>query len=46
MLTIGSTSRQADYVSGSGTSALVFRYTVQSGDLDTDGIVASLSANG
>ena len=46
-LTIGSTSRQADYVSGSGTSALVFRYTVQSGDLDTDGIVVgSLSANG
>ena len=47
VLTIGSTSRQADYVSGSGTSALVFRYTVQSGDLDTDGIVvSSLSANG
>lgn len=28
----------AAYVSGSGTSALVFRYTVASGHLDTDGI--------
>ncbi|MEX1033829.1 MAG: DUF4347 domain-containing protein [Cellvibrionaceae bacterium] len=46
-LTIGAATRQAFYLSGSGTSALVFRYTVQSGDLDTDGIaVGSLSANG
>ncbi len=45
-LTIGSTTQQAIYQSGSGTSSLVFRYTVQSGDQDTDGIaVGTLSAN-
>ncbi|MGG6230905.1 T9SS type A sorting domain-containing protein [Tenacibaculum sp. SDUM215027] len=44
---IGATTRQAAYQSGSGTSALFFRYTVQSGDLDTDGItVGTLAANG
>jgi hypothetical protein len=44
VLTIGSTTRYATYLSGSGTSTLVFRYTVQSGDLDSDGIaVASTS---
>jgi hypothetical protein len=37
-LTVGSTTRQAVYVSGSGTSALVFRYTTQTGDNDSDGI--------
>lgn len=37
-LTIGSSSRTADYFSGSGTSSLTFRYTVQNGDLDTNGI--------
>jgi|GEM_PF-3656908 len=38
----------AEYVSGSGTGKLIFRYTVQSSDLDTDGIkIGSLdSANG
>lgn len=46
-ITIGATTRQAAYLSGSGTSALVFRYTVQSGDSDTDGIaVGTLAANG
>ncbi|UQD56219.1 MBG domain-containing protein [Flavobacterium sp. K5-23] len=46
-LTIGSTTRQAVYVSGSGTSSLSFRYTVQAGDLDTDGIaIGTLAANG
>ena len=46
-ITIGATTRQAVYQSGSGTSALVFRYTVQSGDSDTDGIaVGTLAANG
>src|SRR5439155_18272977 len=42
-LTLGSSSRTATYLSGSGTSALVFRYIVQSGpsgDNDTDGIAA------
>ena len=46
-VTIGSTVRQAVYSSGSGSTALVFRYTVQSGDLDTDGItIGTLAANG
>ena len=46
-ITIGATTRQAQYVSGSGTSALLFRYTLQAGDNDTDGIaIGSLSANG
>lgn len=35
---IGSNTVQADYVSGSGTNALVFTYTVQPGDMDMDGI--------
>ncbi|QSS98138.1 T9SS type A sorting domain-containing protein [Psychroflexus sp. ALD_RP9] len=46
-LTIGSTTRQAVYQSGSGTQDIVFRYAVQNGDIDVDGItVNSLSANG
>lgn len=46
-LDIGGRSVQADYVSGSGTSALVFRYTVQAGDTDSDGItISALSSNG
>ncbi|HTH79831.1 MAG TPA: DUF4347 domain-containing protein [Ramlibacter sp.] len=46
-LTIGSTTDYATYISGSGTSSLVFRYTVQAGDNDSDGItVDSLGANG
>ncbi len=45
-VTIGSTVRQATYVSGSGSDALLFRYTVQAGDLDIDGIsVGALSTN-
>lgn len=38
----------ASYVSGSGTSALVFRYTVASGNLDTDGVVlaGAITSNG
>src|SRR5206468_5978155 len=47
-LTIGATARNASYLSGSGTSALLFRYTTVSGDTDSDGIaVASpISLNG
>ncbi|WP_232279989.1 Ig-like domain-containing protein [Shewanella denitrificans] len=46
-LTIGSTTRQAAYLSGSGTSSLMYRYTVQNGDLDSDGIaIGTLSSNG
>ena len=43
-LTIGSTVRQANYQSGSTTTQLVFQYTVQADDVDTDG--ASINANG
>ena len=46
-LTVGATTRQATYLSGSGSSALLFRYTVQSGDNDSDGVsVGALSLNG
>jgi hypothetical protein len=46
-ITIGSTTRQAVFQSGSGTQDLAFRYTVQDGDADGDGIaVGTLSANG
>jgi hypothetical protein len=46
-LTIGAAVRNAQYLSGSGTGALVFRYTVQAGDLDANGIsVGALSLNG
>ncbi|PIW60180.1 Ig-like domain-containing protein [Shewanella sp. CG12_big_fil_rev_8_21_14_0_65_47_15] len=40
-LTIGSATVYASYLSGSGSNALTFRYTVQSGDLDTDGIAVA-----
>lgn len=40
-LTIGATTRQATYLSGgNGQTSLVFRYTIQDGDLDTDGTIA------
>ncbi|HET8810573.1 MAG TPA: Ig-like domain-containing protein [Flavobacteriaceae bacterium] len=47
-LTIGASTRYASYLSGSGTSALVFRYTVQTGDSDLDGIAvgAAIEENG
>ena len=47
-LTIGATARNASYVSGSGTSALLFRYTIVSGDNDSDGIAvaSSIGLNG
>lgn len=40
-LTIGSSTVYATYLSGSGTTQLTFRYTVQSGDSDNDGIAAT-----
>lgn len=40
-LTVGSTSRVATYLSGSGTTALTFRYTVPSNDVDTNGIATA-----
>lgn len=42
-LTVGSTSRNANYISGSTTTSLVFSYAVQSGDTDSNGI--SVTAN-
>ncbi|QPS09542.1 IPTL-CTERM sorting domain-containing protein [Delftia acidovorans] len=47
-LTIGSTTRQATYASGSGSTALVFSYTVQAGDMDADGITlgSNIALNG
>ena len=37
-LTVGGSTSQAAYVSGSGTTDLVFSYTVLAGDLDSDGV--------
>jgi len=47
-VTIGAIAVQATYVSGSGTNALVFTYTVQNGDNDADGIAvgAAIALNG
>ncbi|MDB6138610.1 MAG: hypothetical protein JWO94_1682, partial [Verrucomicrobiaceae bacterium] len=47
-LDIGGFPRSASYVSGSGTSALVFSYVVATGDSDSDGIalLSPLSLNG
>ncbi|TJZ63051.1 T9SS type B sorting domain-containing protein [Sphingobacterium olei] len=46
-LTVGETSRQASYLAGTGSSSIVFRYTVLSGDLDLNGIVVgALSLSG
>ncbi len=46
-LTIGATTKYATYSSGSGSSALVFSYTVESDLLDSDGIaVGALGLNG
>ena len=43
-LTIGSTTRQAAYASGTGSTSLVFRYVVVSGDADADGVSIGASA--
>jgi hypothetical protein len=37
-LTIGSTTKQAIYTTGSGTSTICFIYIIEPGDEDTDGI--------
>ncbi len=42
-LTIGSTARNADYASKTGNS-ITYTYTVQAGDLDTDGIAVGAIA--
>jgi hypothetical protein len=45
---IGGVTRYATYVSGTGTTALVFQYSVQAGDTDADGIAVggTLDLNG
>ncbi len=45
---IGSATRAAFYLSGSGTSSLMFRYAVQAGDMDLNGVQlgAVISLNG
>jgi predicted secreted protein len=43
-LVIGSSTVQASYVSGSGTTALVFSTTIASGQNDTDGVAIALNA--
>ena len=43
-LVVGSSTVQATYVSGSGTTALVFRTTIASGQIDTDGVAIALNA--
>ena len=40
-LTVGSTTRYADYASGSKTTTLAFQYTVVAGDTDNDGVEIS-----
>ncbi|MBV5310365.1 choice-of-anchor Q domain-containing protein, partial [Chromatium okenii] len=40
-LTVDSSTKYATYQSGTGTTALIFRYTVGAGDTDTDGIAAT-----
>ncbi len=47
-ITIGSTTRYATYVSGSGGTAILYRYTIVSADLDSNGIAMTspLDANG
>ena len=44
-LTLGATTRYASYLSGSGSSALTFRYSVQSGDEDSNGIAIASSVD-
>ena len=43
-LTIGTATKQASYVSGTGGDSLTFRYTVASGDIDEDGLSVGASA--
>ncbi|MDO7875684.1 Ig-like domain repeat protein [Hymenobacter sp. ASUV-10] len=47
LLTIGSTTRGVTYLSGSTTSTLTFRYLVQAGELDLNGVTlgGSIAAN-
>ena len=42
-ITIGTSNKNADYTTGSGTANLIFQYTIASGDEDTNGV--SIAAN-
>ena len=44
VLSVGAETRSAAYASGSGTAALAFRYEVQAGDLDEDGVSVGADA--
>lgn len=47
LLDVGGVTRSGAYLSGSGTTELVFRYIVQPGDLDMNGIaIVGATANG
>ena len=49
VLDVGGEGRRADYHSGTGTTQLIFRYTVRAGDADDDGVgvrAASLTLDG
>ena len=43
-LIVGTVTRYAEYVSGSGTKTLRFHYTVQQADSDTDGVEVNANA--
>ncbi|MGO4295050.1 Ig-like domain-containing protein, partial [Chitinophaga sp. RAB17] len=43
---IGATTRSATLVSGSGTNALLYSYTVQQGDMDMNGITLGTALTG
>ena len=43
-LTVGNATRQAAYTGGSGSSALIFSYTVVAGDRDEDGVEVARNA--
>ena len=45
-LGIGSNTRQAAYVSGTGTTSLLFRYTVVTADVDSNGLSIAAGALG
>ncbi len=46
-ITIGSTKKEAIYAGGSGSTAIVFKYTIDLGDFDSDGIaINGVSLNG
>ncbi|NEU07411.1 hypothetical protein GZH53_03705, partial [Flavihumibacter sp. R14] len=46
-LTVGSTARNAAYISGTASSSLTFRYTIQAADIDLDGIaITGIVLNG